>query len=63
MFEIKIFPGDPDRGPLHEGHMFSLRLSDGSYYKSKRGYPSPESAAMQAGIYAVKAEEDIACRA
>ena len=62
MFEIHIFPGDPGRGPDHKGYMYSLHLSDGSYRKSRRGFPTIESAAMLAGIEGARVEEEIACR-
>ena len=62
MFEIKIFPGDPNRGQAHVGYMFSLRLSDNSYVKSARGYSRPEEAAWTAALEAERIEKEIACR-
>lgn len=57
-FEIHIFRGDPRRGPEHEGFMYSLRMEDGSYHKSYRGWSTEESAALSAAIEAIKIRQE-----
>ena len=45
-FDISIFPGDPNRG--HTGWMFSIRLNDGTYFKSVVSYALRSVAAQTA---------------
>lgn len=60
--DISIFPGDPNRGPEHDGFMFTLRMEDGNYHKSKRAWSTIGSAALSAGIEAEKIRKAAACQ-